>query len=86
MLPNGVLVECKGQLDVHDRSKMVAVKKQRPELDIRFVFMNAKCRLSRHGKTYGEWADSVGFPWAEGMIPLQWWKENSDSVLTTPSS
>lgn len=75
-LPNGILVEAKGQLDVWDRRKMIAVKKQRPELDIRFVFQNARCRLSRGGKTYGEWATSAGFPWAEGSIPIEWWTEN----------
>lgn len=75
-LPNGILVEAKGHLDQHDRSKMVAVKMQRPDLDIRFVFMNARMKLSRHGKTYGEWATSAGFPWAEGAIPLEWWRED----------
>ena len=75
VLPNGIIVEVKGQLDVADRRKMVAVKKHRPDLDIRFVFGNARCRLSRHGKTYGEWAEAAGFKWAEGLIPLDWWKE-----------
>jgi len=74
-LKNGILIEAKGQLDVHDRSKMVAVKKARPELDIRFVFQNARSRLSRHGKTYGEWAEKAGFPFAEGSIPLSWFNE-----------
>lgn len=73
-LPNGVLVEAKGHLDIADRRKMVAVKEQHPELDIRFVFQNAKIRLSRNGKTYGEWATAAGFLWAEGVIPLDWWK------------
>jgi hypothetical protein len=77
-LPNGVLIECKGHLDVADRSKMVAVKQQQPDLDIRFVFMNARMKLSRHGKTYAEWADKAGFPWAERTIPLEWWKESPD--------
>ncbi len=75
VLPNGILVEAKGQLDVADRRKMVAVKAARPDLDIRFVFQSARSKLSRYGKTYGEWATSAGFPWAEGSIPLEWWNE-----------
>jgi len=75
ILPNGIVVEAKGRLDVWDRRKMVAVKAARPDLDIRFVFQNARSRLSRHGKSYGEWAASQGFVWAEGSIPLEWWKE-----------
>lgn len=80
-LPNGILVEAKGQLDVWDRRKMVAVKAARPDLDIRFVFQNARTRLSRHGKTYGEWATSQGFPFAEGAIPTEWWTEKGLSKV-----
>lgn len=74
-LPNGILIEAKGHLDAWDRRKMVAVKAARPDLDIRLVFQSANRRLSRHGKTYGEWAEQHGFPWAEGTIPLAWYKE-----------
>ena len=76
---NGIVIEAKGRLDVWDRRKMVAVKKARPDLDIRFVFQNGRNRLSRHGKSYGEWAESQGFKWAEGCIPLEWWKEERKS-------
>jgi len=75
ILPNGIVVEAKGRLDVWDRRKMVAVKAARPDLDIRFVFQNGRSKLSRHGKSYGEWAESQGFQWAEGCIPLDWWRE-----------
>lgn len=78
VLDNGVLIEAKGQLDVNDRRKMVAVKAARPDLDIRFVFMNARTKLSRYGKTYGEWAEKAGFPWAEGEIPPEWWDKKKE--------
>jgi hypothetical protein len=74
-LPNGILIEAKGQLDVADRRKMIAVKMTRPDLDIRFVFQNPRSKLSKNGKTYGEWATAAGFQWAEGVIPVDWWKE-----------
>ena len=38
VLKNGVMLEAKGHLSPDDRRKMLAVKKQHPELDIRFVF------------------------------------------------
>jgi hypothetical protein len=42
VLPNGVIVETKGLLDSDDRRKMVAVKAQHPELDIRLCFMRGR--------------------------------------------
>ncbi len=80
ILPNGVIIETKGRLDVWDRRKMVAVKTQNPQLDIRFVFQKASMKLSRNGKTYGEWAEAYGFPWAEGCIPIEWWEGKKDGT------
>lgn len=74
ILGNGVIIEAKGVLDQETRTKMVAVKQQHPELDIRFVFMDASNKLTRAKKslTYGKWADRNGFPWADGRIPDEW--------------
>lgn len=75
ILPNGVIIEAKGKFDAQSRSKMAAVKKAHPELDIRFVFMRASNKLSKRSKmTYGEWADKYGFPWADSSIPKEWYK------------
>lgn len=76
VLPNGVIIEIKGKLDVHTCKKMIAVKQSNPHLDIRFVFMNARNKMNKRSKTrYWEWAEKHGFPWSEGTIPLAWWKE-----------
>jgi len=83
ILPNGIIIETKGRLDVWDRRKMIAVKNQHPDLDIRFVFQKASMKLSRGGKTYGEWCDTYGFPWAEGCIPIEWWKIEESNNGTT---
>jgi len=75
-LPNGVLIETKGRLTQPDRAKMVLVKRDNPELDIRFVFMrNANQRItkSKNSLTYGEWCDKHDFPWAINTIPEEWW-------------
>ncbi len=60
-----VYIEAKGYLRPEAKSKMVAVKKLHPELDIRIIFyaMNKK---------YIKWAEKVGIPWAVGKIPSEW--------------
>lgn len=80
-LPNGVLIEAKGWFRPSDRAKMRKIKEQNPELDIRFVFQNPQMKLtkSKNSETYWQWAERLGFPWAENKIPLSWWdkKENA---------
>lgn len=74
ILPNGVILECKGWLKPEDRRKMLAVKKQHPELDIRFVFQAPYNTLTKQSKTtYAAWAERHGFPWTiYNDIPLSW--------------
>jgi hypothetical protein len=76
LLPNGIIVEAKGYLDAGTCRKMLAVKRSNPLLDIRFVFQNANGKRNKRAKLRNwEWAEKHGFPWAEGTIPLAWWKE-----------
>lgn len=75
-LPNGIYIELKGFFDASDRSKHIKVKREHPEIDIRFCFMNAKNKLSKGSKTtYGSWCDRHGFKWTEGKIPQEWLEE-----------
>ena len=54
---------------------MSLIKKQYPELDIRFVFMNANNKIYKGSKTtYAMWANKHGFEWAEKNIPEEWLK------------
>lgn len=76
VLPNGIVVEAKGRLTAADRRKMVLVKDEHPNLDIRFVFQRASNPIRKGSNTtYGDWATANGFPWAEGDVPEQWLKE-----------
>jgi hypothetical protein len=76
VLDNGIIVETKGRFLASDRTKHLLIQQQHPELDIRFVFSNAKTKLSKKSKTtYGMWCDKHGFLWAEGLIPVAWTKE-----------
>lgn len=71
-----IYIEAKGHLDKGDRVKMLLVKEQHPDLDIRFVFLNAKNKIYKGSKTtYADWANKHGFEWAEGMIPEEWYKK-----------
>lgn len=75
-LPNGIYIEAKGYLDAAACRKMKAVKASNPHLDIRFVFQNANGKRNKRAKLRNwEWAEKHGFKWAEGTIPLAWWKE-----------
>src|SRR6267154_3185218 len=64
--PTGrILVECKGYFRPEAKRKMVAVKKQHPELDIRILFYSLKVQ-------YIKWAEKNGFRYAIGKIPKEW--------------
>lgn len=79
LLGNGIIIEAKGMFTSQDRKKHLYIKQQYPDLDIRFVFMNAKNRLSKTSKTtYAKWADNNGFLWAEKTIPQAWIEETKD--------
>jgi hypothetical protein len=70
-----IYIEYKGVLDIATRKKMKLVKKQHPHLDIRFVFQVASNKINKGSKTtYGMWADTWGFPWADNVLPKEWLK------------
>jgi hypothetical protein len=69
-------VEYKGYLRPEDKTKMVAVRKQYPDLDIRFIFQRANKPSYKGAKTtYADWAEKNGYLWAEGIIPEEWLNE-----------
>jgi hypothetical protein len=75
-LPNGIIVETKGRFVTADRKKHLLVKQQHPELDIRFVFSNPRCKISKVSKTtYADWCDKYGFKYSAKMIPEEWINE-----------
>jgi len=73
ILGNGIIIEAKGRFMASDRTKHLLVRKYNPDLDIRFLFMNAKNRLSSKSKTtYAQWCEKYGFLWAEKQLPTEW--------------
>jgi len=76
VLDNGIIIETKGLFTAADRRKHVAIKKQHPKLDIRFVFTNSRCKLNKGAKsTYAEWCIKKGFRYYDRIIPEDWLKE-----------
>jgi hypothetical protein len=70
---NGVILETQGWLTEQDRIKMLAVKEQNPDLDIRYVFQAPNNKIPETGQTYAEWASSNGIQWAPFYaIPIEW--------------
>nr|WP_320145681.1 hypothetical protein [uncultured Anaeromusa sp.] len=73
VLPNGVIIEGKGLFESEDRKKQLLIKAQYPNLDIRFVFSNARQKLYKGSPTtYAMWADKHGFKWANKKVPKDW--------------
>jgi hypothetical protein len=73
-LSNGIIVECKGIWTAQDRKKMILVKQQYPELDIRMVFQRNQKLRKNAKQTYGQYCDKHSIVWAEKEIPAEWLK------------
>mgnify|MGYP000383905050 CR=1 FL=1 len=76
VLPNHIIVESKGLFSVEDRKKHLLIKKQYPNLDIRFVFSSSKTKIRKGSKTsYADWCKKYGFKYADKLIPDAWLRE-----------
>lgn len=77
VLGKTMIIECKGRLTSADRKKMLLVKKQHPDRDIRLLFQYDN-KLSTKSKTrYSDWATKHGFQWAVGTLPRSWTRTQS---------
>ena len=78
LLEIGIILEVKGRFVREDRKKHLFIRKQKPELDIRFIFDNPKAKLYKGGKmTNGSWCDKYKFKYSslrEG-VPEEWINE-----------
>lgn len=76
ILRNYIVIESKGRFLTADRQKHLAVQKEYPDLDLRFVFSNANARIGKKSKTtYAMWCESHGFQWAHKTTPQSWLSE-----------
>jgi hypothetical protein len=80
VLPNGIIIETKGRFVQADRKKHVLIQKQRPDLDIRFVFTNSRNKLYKGSKTtYGQWCERNRFLYSDKEIPREWLTKKGNS-------
>ncbi len=82
---SNIIIETKGYFTAQDRTKMLSVKKQYPELDIRMLFMHNNKIHKSSPTRYGDWCDKHGFKWTVsplGEIPANWLSD----LLRPPSS
>jgi hypothetical protein len=73
-----IYIEAKGRFrSADERKKMLLVREQNPDVDIRFVFQKASTPIYTGSPTsHGDWAETHGFQWADkGVIPSHWLEE-----------
>jgi hypothetical protein len=60
-----------------ERQKLLLIKAQHPNIDLRIVFQRASTKIYKNSPTtYAKWATDNGFLWADkGVIPPEWLKE-----------
>lgn len=66
-------IESKGFFSPEDRTKHLTFRKQHPNIDIRFVFMNSNTKIRKNSKTtYGDWCNKKGFKYSDRTINDEW--------------
>lgn len=73
-----IYIEAKGYFRTPaERQKMILSRDQNPECDIRIVFQKAHNPIYKGSPTTNAmWAETNGFPWADGgVIPDAWLEE-----------
>lgn len=71
-----LIIETKGRFLTADRQKQLLMKRQHPDLDIRFIFSNPNQKISKQSKTtYAMWCNKHGFLFAKEHIPPAWLEE-----------
>jgi hypothetical protein len=72
-------LEAKGYFvgGARDRHKLLLVKAQHPDLDLRIVFEREGHLVSPYSSmTYADWAEENGIPWGGGgKVPEEWLEE-----------
>lgn len=75
-----IVIEAKGRFGdrfgggTEVRQRLILVKEQNPDLDIRIIFQNANLKIYKGSKTtYAKWATDHGFKWSDkGRVPPEW--------------
>ena len=74
VLPNYKYLEAKGYWSPEDRRKILAVKRDNPDIDLRMIFQSPYNTISKKSKTtYAKWCEKHDIPWTSYKdIPIEW--------------
>ena len=70
-------IEVKGYFRASDRAKHLHIKEQHPEIEVMFIFGDARNKIHKNSKTsYADWCDKYGFRYTDVKqgIPEEWFK------------
>lgn len=68
-----VYIETKGFFAPHDRAKLVAVKQDNPDLDLRLIFGSNNKLNKKKDARYSDWCEQHNFPYYVGKeFPSSW--------------
>ena len=74
-LPNGIIVEAKGNFNAEAREKMLLVVMQHPDKDIRMLLMRDNKINKKHKTKYSDWLIKHNIKFAvseKGEVPEEW--------------
>jgi len=81
---NNIVIEAKGRFMPADRRKHLAIRKQYPHLDVRFIFENSNKKLYKGAKsTYAQWCHKYDFRFYDKKIPKDWLQEKPNPKIPT---
>jgi len=73
VLSNGIVIEIKGKFTGEMRTKMLAVRRCNPELDIRMLFQADNWLTRKKATRYSDWCERNGFIYHVGeQVPSEW--------------
>lgn len=67
-------IEVKGYLRPEDRAKLLAVKRDNPNIDLRLIFGRDNPLRKGAVMTYSQWATKNNIPYAIGTPPKEWFE------------
>lgn len=80
--PDGstIFLEVKGFFRPSDRTKLLAVKRLEPTVDIRLVFARDNKLHSKSNTTYSAWCVKNGFKFSVGGVPREWFQSEPNGA------
>lgn len=74
-LSNGLRIEVKGKFDADARKKMILIKEQHPNENIKLLFMRDQPIRKGSETFYSDWCRKYGYDFAFQNVPAEWLNE-----------